>query len=54
MSTVHVWPSSDVFDHDVESDDCVCGPEVEAVPGDDGSFGWLLTHHLLMPERTTK
>jgi hypothetical protein len=28
-------------------DDCPCGPSVEPVPADDGSMGWLVTHHSL-------
>ena len=47
MSTVHVYPDSDLIEHDTESDDCLCGPEVEAVPGEDGYFGWLVSHHSL-------
>ena len=47
MTTVHVYPESDLIDHDTESDECPCGPEFEAVPRADGSFGWLLTHHSL-------
>ena len=45
MSVVHVYPLGDLVDHDTEGDDCVCGPLVEPVPRDDGSYGWLLTHH---------
>ncbi|MDF2969371.1 MAG: hypothetical protein K0Q93_3149 [Nocardioidaceae bacterium] len=41
----HVLPIDDQVDH-VESDDCVCGPAVEYVTGEQGS-GWLITHHSL-------
>lgn len=47
MSTVHVYPTRDLIHHDTESDDCTCGPTVEPVPNEDGSMGWLLTHHSL-------
>jgi len=43
---VHVLPLNDVIDHD-ENDDCVCGPTSEVVFRDDGSVGWLFTHHSL-------
>ena len=47
MSTVHVYPLNDIIEHDTESDDCACGPTVEPVEHDNGSMGWLLTHHSL-------
>ena len=47
MSTWHVYPSHDAIHHDTEADDCVCGPLIEPVPRDDGSMGWLVTHHSL-------
>lgn len=43
---VHVLPLADSINHD-DSDDCVCGPLTEAVPREDGSMGWLVTHHSL-------
>lgn len=45
--TVHVYPERDLVEHDTDSDECVCGPTVEAVPDDEGGFGWLLLHHSL-------
>lgn len=45
MSTVHVVPVNDLIDH--LDEDCPCGPTVEAVFRDDGSNGWLVTHHSL-------
>jgi hypothetical protein len=45
--TVHVVPVGDLVDHEHLGDDCVCGPAVEPVPRQDGSFGWLVTHHSL-------
>jgi hypothetical protein len=41
----HILPVDDVIAH--QPDDCPCGPATEAVPRDDGSFGWLVTHHSL-------
>ena len=46
-SPVHVWPDDDVIEHDVDSDDCICGPELEPIERDDGSFGWVIHHHSL-------
>ena len=42
---MHVVPIADLVEH--EDDDCVCGPTTEPVPRDDGSFGWVVTHHSL-------
>lgn len=47
MSAVHVLPVDDLVDHVDEGTDCVCGPLVEPVVRDDGSCGWLITHHSL-------
>lgn len=46
MSTVHVEPINDLIEHE-DSDGCVCGPDVEAVFLEDGSNGWLISHHSL-------
>lgn len=46
MSTVHVVPRNDLIEHD-SSEDCACGPTPEAVFRDDGSNGWVYTHHSL-------
>jgi hypothetical protein len=43
--TAQVVPDDDLIRHD--SDDCVCGPTVEPIPRDDGSYGWLVIHHSL-------
>lgn len=45
MTTVHVLPVNDLIDH--LDEDCVCGATTEPVPRDDGSMGWLVTHHSL-------
>lgn len=42
---VHVLPLNDSISHCVE--DCVCGAVTEPCPRDDGSMGWLITHHSL-------
>lgn len=48
MSTVHVYPAADLVEHDTDHGEaCICGPAVEAVFRDDGSNGWLITHHSL-------
>ena len=39
---VHVYPVDDIILHEWE--DCACIPFIEAVPRDDGSFGWLVVH----------
>ncbi|MYW43051.1 hypothetical protein [Streptomyces sp. SID161] len=44
---VHVYPLDDLIEHDTESDDCVCGPRMRPVKRDDGSIGWVITHHSL-------
>lgn len=45
--TVHVYPVNDLIEHDTETDDCLCGPNSEAVPDDDGGFGWVIVHNSL-------
>ena len=48
MTTVHVYPEADHIEHDTDhGEDCICGPDVEAVFRDDGTNGWLITHHSL-------
>ena len=47
MTTVHVWPDADIVEHDTDGGDCICGPKFEAVFRDDGSNGWLVSHHSL-------
>ena len=48
MSTVHVYPDSDLIEHDTDHGEaCICGPRVEAVFRDDGSNGWVIVHHSL-------
>ena len=45
MSTIHVYPVNDLILHNTDSDECLCGPTVEAVKADDGSYGWTVVHH---------
>lgn len=47
MSTVHVLPVADLIEHESGADDCACGPTIEPVQREDGSMGWLITHHSL-------
>lgn len=47
MSTVHVYPLRDLIEHETCGDDCACGPRIEPVQRDDGSYGWLIVHHSL-------
>lgn len=49
---VHVWPHADWIRHETDDDDgdCPCGPQVEPVPREGGSTGWLVKHHPLNPE----
>ena len=42
---VAVWPIEDLVDH--EPYGCVCGPTPQPVRRDDGSTGWVVTHHAL-------
>lgn len=44
---VHVLPVNDLIEHDDAGSDCLCGPHTEAVPREDGSFGWVVVHHSL-------
>jgi len=44
---VHVYPVNDLIEHDTDSDDGICGPTPEAVAREDGSMGWLMSHHSL-------
>lgn len=45
--TVHVSPVGDLIEHETEGDDCPCGPEAEPVEREDGSVGWVISHHSL-------
>lgn len=48
MSVYHVIPIADSIEHDTSGEtDCVCGPDTEPVERDDGSMGWLISHHSL-------
>lgn len=45
---VHVLPLGDALPHDEGNDgDCPCGPTTDPCPRDDGTIGWLITHHSL-------
>ena len=45
-NSAHVLPVGDLVDHD-ESEDCACIPTCEPIRREDGSIGWLYTHHSL-------
>lgn len=45
--TVHVLPVADLIEHEDEGDNCPCGPAIEPVFDDEGSCGWVITHHSL-------
>ena len=47
MTTLHVHPVADIVEHDTDGEDCVCGPAAEAIFREDGSTGWVITHHSL-------
>ena len=42
----HVVPVDDLIEHDA-SPDCICGPEAEPARREDGSIGYVYTHHSL-------
>ncbi len=44
---VHTYPLSDLVEHELEGDGCVCGPTLIPVEREDGSIGWLVVHHSL-------
>lgn len=44
---VHVLPVGDLIEHEDTGEDCLCGPTVEPVEREDGSYGWLIIHHSL-------
>jgi hypothetical protein len=48
-NVIHVSPIGDLIEHsiDTEEADCVCGPRTRPVERDDGSIGWVITHHSL-------
>lgn len=45
--TYHVYPTGDLIEHNTDDDSCLCGPELQPVEREDGSYGWLLVHHSL-------
>lgn len=44
---VHVHPTDDLIEHDLDDTDCVCGPETRPAQRDDGAIGWIVIHHAL-------
>jgi hypothetical protein len=47
MMTVHVSPVNDLIEHDTETEDCVCIPQIRVAKQGDGSVLWVLVHHSL-------
>jgi len=45
MTTWHVLPVDDLIGH-TNSEDCICGPEIEPL-AHDGTIDWLVTHYSL-------
>ena len=45
-NAVHVIPRGDLIEHETK-DECACGPTLKPVERDDGSIGWVHTHHSL-------
>lgn len=45
----HVYPVNDLVEHETKTTepDCVCGPTTSPLKRDDGSCGWIITHHSL-------
>jgi len=43
----HVYPERDLIEHDTDTDGCLCKPTVTGVQREDGSYGWVSTHHSL-------
>lgn len=39
-------PVDDLIDHE-RCEDCICGPDIEPVERDDGSFVWVVVHNSL-------
>lgn len=50
---LHVVPVADLIEHQL-TDDCACGPTCEPVPRDDGTIGWVYTHHSLDGREATE
>lgn len=42
---IHIWPAIDAVAHDLEGDECVCGPDVEYL-----SDRILVTHHPVLAD----
>lgn len=48
MGEAHVYPVDDLIEHLTDAGAfCPCGPTFEPVKREDGSVGWVLTHHSL-------
>lgn len=49
LDVAHVVPANDLIEHSWQTReaDCVCGPSSQPIKRDDGSVGWVITHHSL-------
>jgi len=47
---IHVWPDHDLIDHDLDSDDCICGPLVEYYQNAQMPDSVVIIHYCLMEE----
>ena len=45
--TVHTYPSRDILDHELEGDDCPCGPTATPIKAETGEMNWHILHHSL-------
>lgn len=51
----HVWPEADLFEHELDDEgDCACGPHIEPVQAEDGSFGEIIVHNSLDAREKTE
>lgn len=44
---VHTYPVNDLVEHATDGGDCPCGPETVPVEREDGSVGYVISHHAL-------
>lgn len=43
----HIYPLDDSVGHELEGDECVCGPRFELAEDESGQDVWLIIHHVL-------
>ncbi len=47
MSQWHTFPINDLIEHNTESEDCPCNPEIKLVEDRDGNLNTLVVHNSL-------